>query len=509
MTKKCLLFAIFLLVLSLFSCSSSKSQNDSDILPDSDSDNTETIADDDTDEEDSDFIDDSDEKPDHDADSATPEEPDGEIFEETEPINGYARCYDKIPAGDYEGFFADKKIESQIKTSLGYDSDYELSEEDFENIKSLVVCVQDLRGIEKLINLETITISGGNVYDFSPLLKLKNLKNLIIDAEEAVFCSGGFFPGISQVTPKDSLSENITCLDGSFSLLTNLETVKISNTILKDISPVEQLVNLISLTTYYNDIELLPKNIGNLQRLEEFIFSFNNVKDITPVKSLKNLKKLMFDYNDVEDISPIKDLINLNILYCNSNRISDISPITSLINLIYLGLNQNQIEEIPKEITNLKKLKDLDLSLNNISNLPELKGLDSVEVILLTNNFLNEETIMKLGELENLKFLRLSYNKFTKIPVMRNLKSLTTLYMSSNTITDLAGFADNESFPALENLYLDSNKINNVEVLRHREGLMKLFIGKNCIEDLSPLEELKENGTYISGMNEQLESCER
>ena len=62
---------IFLIILGLFSCSSSHSSADSDIIPDSDSDNSENIIDEDTDsEEDSDFIDDSDET-DDDVDSNT------------------------------------------------------------------------------------------------------------------------------------------------------------------------------------------------------------------------------------------------------------------------------------------------------------------------------------------------------------------------------------------------------------------------------------------------------
>ena len=60
---------VLLMISGLFSCSSSKSQNDSDIIPDSDSDAPETIVDDTDSEEDSDFIDDSDEKSDQDADS--------------------------------------------------------------------------------------------------------------------------------------------------------------------------------------------------------------------------------------------------------------------------------------------------------------------------------------------------------------------------------------------------------------------------------------------------------
>ena len=91
---------------------------------------------------------------------------------------------------------------------------------------------------------------------------------------------------------------------------------------------------------------------------------------------------------------------------------------------------------------------------------------------------------------------------------MKNLKSLQELYLNYNSITDLSGFADNESFPALKRLDVGSNKIENVEAFRNRKGLSSLWVDKNCIKDFAPLEELKEHGTHVGGMNEQLESCE-
>ena len=119
---------------------------------------------------------------DTDSDIEDPEEPDDGIYEETEPINGYKRCYDKIPAGAYEGFFADKKIEPLIKKILGYDGDYELKEEDLEKITEIGVSAKDLRGFEKLVNLEYVKFQDteGNIYDFTPLSNLKKLKKIRI-----------------------------------------------------------------------------------------------------------------------------------------------------------------------------------------------------------------------------------------------------------------------------------------------------------------------------------------
>ena len=509
MKKMMFVCLIFLLISS--SCSSSNSSNDTDILPDADLDSEDSeTQDNDSDTQDSEIVDDSDEIPDVDADSDTekplpddeePNEPTEEIFEETEPINGYARCYDKIPAGPYEGFFADPKLESQIKQILGYDEDYELKEEDLEKITEITLPTKDLRGIEKLVNLECAKFNdrggGGNIYDFTPLSNLKKLKKITI-----------YFRRPVEISPDEHV-KNMTCLDGSFSLLTTLETLEIEQTKLKDVSPIEQLVNLKTLDLGLNQIEFLPENLGNLQKLESLVFVHNNVKDIEPVKSLINLKELFFHSNYVEDISPIKDLVNLTRLGFNNNKIKNIASVTNLVNITQLLLDQNQIEELPEKIGNLKKLKEIQLEFNKISRIPPLIGLESIEELDLSNNELDDTALLQLDGLENLKFLYVAVNKkITKVPIMKNLKSLKELYLNYNSITDLSGFADNESFPALKSVYLGSNKISDAEALRKREGLSRLSIGKNCIQDLSPLEELKERGTYISGMNEQLDSCE-
>ncbi len=80
--RKVLNLLVVLLIFLVFSCSSSNSLNNTDIIPDSDSDDIETV-DDDSDSE--------------------GEKNDNKIFEETEPINGYKRCYDKITAGEAAG----------------------------------------------------------------------------------------------------------------------------------------------------------------------------------------------------------------------------------------------------------------------------------------------------------------------------------------------------------------------------------------------------------------------
>ena len=494
MRKHLSLFLVFLGLFFFVSCSSSKPGNDADVLPDgdSDSDDIETI-DNDSDTQEDEIVDDSDEVPEQDED----QDLDHEDFDDTDRINGYKRCYDEIPDDPYEGFFASPGIEYWVKGVLGYDIDYELKEEDLEKVTEIGLPFKDIRGIEKLVNLESVTFfdTNGNVYDFTPLSKLKKLKTLRIS-----------FTPPEERDPNEEFI-NMTCLDASFSLLTNLESVRINNTELKDVSPIEQLVNLKSLDLDKNQIEFLPENIGNLHRLEYLTFSYNKVQNIEAIKSLTNLERLGFTNNQVEDILPVKDMTKLIIINFSNNNITDISAVENFTELESLVANNNKIKMLP-DFQRLGKLQRIHLSYNNISNLPNLKGLNSLTELWIAYNNLNDEEFAKLDGLENINFLDVSFNKLTKVPISKNLKSLEKLYLVGNNICDVTGFADNDSFPVLERLDLGENKIDNAEAFRKREGLVELLINKNCIKDLSPLEELKERGTLVGGMNEQLESCE-
>ena len=284
--KKIFILLWVVIALLLFSCSSSNSSNDSDILPDADEDTQDSeIQDDDSDSQGSEIVDDSDETPKTDSDSDTEEDfdyeddndeeyredfdltnccedyhkefPDEPLFDEPPSIfDRYKRCYDEIPDDPYEGLFASSKLESQIKQSLGYDDDYELKEEDLEKIKEITLSVKDIRGVEKLINLEYAKFNdrggGGNIYDFTPLSNLKKLKKINIR-----------FRPPEQISPDEHVV-NMTCLDGSFSLLTTLETLEIQNTHLKEVNPIEQLVNW-----YFSLILGFIKNGDKWRRLLE------------------------------------------------------------------------------------------------------------------------------------------------------------------------------------------------------------------------------------------------
>ncbi len=427
---------------------------------------------------------------DNDVDDLTNEEPEDSPDEDSDSVAQYASCYDEIPDEPYGGLFADPNLEQQIKSKLGIGDDEELKESDLEQITDLYVRqIKDFRGLEKLVNLEKFGFSvGGNIYDFTPLSGLKKIKKFTI-----------FYNDLNDF-------DNMNCLDGSFSKLTSIEELEINGTELKDVSPIEQLTNLKILDISENQIEFLPENMENLQKLEELYLYGNKIDDILPLETLTNLSNLALNYNNVKDILPIKNMSKLARFNASNNNIADISVIENLPNLISFAAHINKITILPDNFSDLKKLNYLDLSYNEILELPAMAGLDSLKTLYLGHNEISDMT--PLDSLENLEVLSVAGNKITKIPILKNLKSLWDLGLEMNEITDLSGLSDNDSFPGLNRLGLSYNKIENAEPLRKREGLGSLYIDNNCIKDLLPLEELKESGCSISGMDEQLERCE-
>jgi hypothetical protein len=92
-----------------------------------------------------------------------------------------------------------------------------------------------------------------------------------------------------------------------------------------------------------------------------------------------------------EQIS-ISDFQNLEILYACNRNIADLSGLEICKNLKWLNLSMNRI----KRIEPIGKLKNMDFPVNNISDLYALvenPGIDKYDVLDVTGNPLNDQTI--------------------------------------------------------------------------------------------------------------------
>ena len=104
------------------------------------------------------------------------------------------------------------------------------------------------------------------------------------------------------------------------------------------------------------------------------------------LKYCKNLLALDIGHNAVMDLSFLYDLPNLKVLIlaCNIN-LKDITPVGSLKNLEYLELFKNDINDISC-LANCTNLIDLNICFNRIKDWTPLHGLQNLERLWLYNS---------------------------------------------------------------------------------------------------------------------------
>ena len=161
-------------------------------------------------------------------------------------------------------------------------------------------------------------------------------------------------------------------------------------------------------------------NIGSFlnEAIKEFIQQFYYHKDISDNKNDKNI--ILNEYNKKYNLD-IKD-INIEKLDLSSKNIGNEG-------LEYLS----KIE--------FKKLKNLDLSNNNISNISALKSIKfkNLEILDLSNNKISDIDVLEKVSFKGLKELNLNNNKITNINILEkvNFNELKILNLHKNNISDL------------------------------------------------------------------------
>ena len=109
-------------------------------------------------------------------------------------------------------------------------------------------------------------------------------------------------------------------------------------------------------------------------------------KNFKYLKYCKNLVALDIGHNAVRDLSFLYDLPNLKVLILACNiELRDITPVGSLKDLEYLELFKNDIHDISC-LANCTNLIDLNICFNRIKDWTPLEGLDKLERLWIYNS---------------------------------------------------------------------------------------------------------------------------
>lgn len=325
------------------------------------------------------------------------------------------------------------------------------------------------------------------------------------------------------------------------------------------------LGKLISLRTFHavgNHLQRLPTSFGECSCIVDLDLSFNSFTEIPqPIFGLTRLEKLDMSHNDITEVSEkIGQLANLQELNLAGNILNNfpveiakcrriqkldlsgkfhprgeikIFPegITYLNDLEDLNLSWQQIENIPSEFGNLRRLNRLNLKGNHLVHIsPEISKCIRLKNVNLAGALRLCSVIPSaLFCLEDLEYLNLSDNFFTEIPdEVCGLRHLTYLIIQRNAILrlperlfqlnrlHLLELSENylEEIPAaignmrrLTCLGLDKNRLTTLpSEICQVTSLERLLLGHNRLnslpEDIYKLTNLKELGLENNQLTE-------
>ncbi len=406
---------------------------------------------------------------------------------------------------DKKIIFNDENLETVIRQTINKPTG-EINVDDLKGIKELIADnknISKLDGIEKLVNLEVLSLKQNKIKDLKPIADLKKLRFLnLFNNKVSDIQSLSELKDLKQLDLDTNHIKNIYPLMN----LSKLQDLRLGSNQINDIIPLTYMGDLEYLSLWSNGVEDI-KPLENLKRLKDLRLSYNEIWDITPLRELNNLETLYLFNNKIEDIyslsklyklknlyimenkiqniEPLKDLVNLEELKLNNNKIIDINPIGNLTHIKKLNLNNNLIGSI-EGLRNLYQLKYLDLGENSITNIGSISNLTNLKQLILDKNRITD--IIPLYSIKGLTSLILSNNDIKDIGPLSYLSDLMDLDLSNNNISDISPL---DGLNKIKELHLDNNNITILSPITNKPKLFELSLSKNNINDISGIEKLK------------------
>ncbi|XP_043824510.1 leucine-rich repeat serine/threonine-protein kinase 2 isoform X2 [Dromiciops gliroides] len=187
----------------------------------------------------------------------------------------------------------------------------------------------------------------------------------------------------------------------------------------------------------YNQLSSVPEFLADvIENLEQLLLEGNKISEIYSPLCLKELKILNLSKNHILSITEdfFEACSKLEVFSARMNLLVAVPPLPSSITV--LNLSQNKFTCIPEVILSLPHLRSLDLSSNEIHNLPGPAHWKSLNLRELLFNH-NQISILDLSEKayawSRMEKLHLSHNKLKEIPPeIGFLENLTSLDVSYN-----------------------------------------------------------------------------
>nr|XP_019935710.1 PREDICTED: leucine-rich repeat-containing G-protein coupled receptor 4 isoform X2 [Paralichthys olivaceus] len=271
--------------------------------------------------------------------------------------------------------------------------------------------------------------------------------------------------------------------DNAFANLTSLVVLHLHNNRINEIGDncFAGLLNLETLDLNFNNMMVFPKAIEALPKLKELGFHSNDIASI-PEGAFHNnpLLRTIHLYDNPLSFVGATAFQNLSDLHSlmlrGASMMQDFPILTGTNNLESLTLSGTEISSTPADLCDdLKLLRTLDLSYNEIEGLPSLQGCVRLQEISFQHNHIQQIERNTFQGLSALRLLDLSRNEIRVIhpDAFLTLTALTNLDLSMNSLTVIP----TTGLSALSQLKLSGNpQMKNVLTAKNLPKLRSISV---------------------------------
>ncbi|MDW3649108.1 MAG: hypothetical protein R8P61_18710 [Bacteroidia bacterium] len=291
------------------------------------------------------------------------------------------------------------KISDNILTKLDHPAKIVDLALDWELISSLQEKKwEEIPELSAFIHLKKLSLAGHEI---------QKLEGLIASLTQ-VDLSYNLLRETRGLAPMDNLKE----LDLSFNELENISEIagcqqltrlNLAHNFLKDLSPLSTL-NKLQLLAISGNKRVKDLSFAlNMEDLQTFYAKQLSLMDWGQLNNLSSLEALYISPISFESLNSLRSLPKLETLHLSANKVPEHGVLPYFPHLKHLSILKGKHLRKLDGIDKLTGLTHLNLAQNQLEQLPDLKGMQNLEEVILKQNPLL--SIDALFELNNLKKL--------------------------------------------------------------------------------------------------------